>query len=301
MFYKIFSAIDSFRNYYDNLFETFSNDVFSVYIARIIPYLDIDILRNLFWTVYHPIYMLFYYFVYFFYWFLWVWTYIFIPEFNTYWETSIFLSLLFVLWFSLWIFINSFIVFLLWILIKKLFSKENKFFTFLNKLKFNYFLLFSTILWFLSVVFILIIIWKTFIYKEEMFFLYRNILFYSFYLSFFSLFLWLLFEKRKFIVNHISENLFLYWILFRFLPFVWHFSGLFVAISDIKLSVKLLYLYLWALVTLWLSYLYNMWIMIPWWDIKLNLSYYFLIFQFLCFIIFFTIYLFLKKQKRKAS
>ena len=32
----------------------------------------------------------------------------------------------------------------------------------------------------------------------------------SFYLSFFSLFLWLLFEKRKFIVNHISENLFLY-------------------------------------------------------------------------------------------
>ncbi|RKW24705.1 hypothetical protein D8B46_00870 [Candidatus Gracilibacteria bacterium] len=301
MFYKIFSAIDSFRNYYDNLFETFSNDVFSVYIARIIPYLDIDILRNLFGTVYHPIYMLFYFFVYFFYGFLGVGTYIFIPEFNTYGETSIFLSLLFVLGFSLGIFINSFIVFLLGILIKKLFSKENKFFTFLNKLKFNYFLLFSTILGFLSVVFILIIIGKTFIYKEEMFFLYRNILFYSFYLSFFSLFLWLLFEKRKFIVNHISENLFLYGILFRFLPFVGHFSGLFVAISDIKLSVKLLYLYLGALVTLGLSYLYNMGIMIPWGDIKLNLSYYFLIFQFLCFIIFFTIYLFLKKQKRKAS
>lgn len=139
------------------------------------------------------------------------------------------------LWIFLWIFFWNFIIFIIWILFKKILNNFN----FKTKILINLFNFFSFsffILWFLY------FITGYFILKENLNILNEKIIF-IFILSI----IFFIFQKILINKNFVWKNIIILSIFFKILPFFWFFSNIFLAFYEKKFYKKILFIFYWSI------------------------------------------------------
>lgn len=186
------------------------------------------------------------------------------------------------------VFLWSFIIFWIWVLLKKIL--ENKLVISIFK-KFN-FILFWLVLNILFIISIWCLSFISFVDDKN---LLKDIFHYSFNTSIYLSLAYLLINYKHKFIKHISNNLVFYWVLPRILPIWWFMANFFIAFSNKKFLEKIFYLFYSSIFTIIFIYIYKYsYKTYLFWELK-EFS------QIIFFIIFSIIYLFSLKLEWKKS